>query len=133
MKKPFFTIGILVFLFSCKETPKESPQVNNTTNIENAPPPPPVMDGDTSKNPDMVDFAAEVDSNKDGQLSREEWVAKGLPTTSFDGFEKGRGFVTLEDYQKNPAPPGIDMNGDGKLTVEEFKEFDKMMSSKMKK
>ena len=86
----------------------------------------------TSQNPDMTDFALEVDTDKDGKMSREEWTSKGLPISSFDGFEKGRGFVTLEDYQKNPAPPGIDLNGDGKLTVAEFVEFDKQMSEKMK-
>jgi EF hand len=87
---------------------------------------------DSSKNPDMTAFAAEVDVNKDGKMSKAEWKAKGLPESSFDGFEKGRGFVLLEDYTKNPAPPGIDGNGDGKLTVAEFLAFDKEMSKKMK-
>ena len=80
----------------------------------------------------MTEFAAEVDTNQDGRMSREEWMAKGLPESSFNGFENGRGYVTLEDYQKNPAPPGIDLNEDGKLTVAEFVEFDKIMSEKMK-
>lgn len=80
--------------------------------------------GDPSKNPDMMGFAKEVDANHDGRLSRAEWQAKGLPSSSFNMFEAGRGYVTLEDYQKNAAPPGIDINGDGKLTVAEFKQFD---------
>ena len=85
-----------------------------------------------SANPDMTRFVKEVDTNGDGQMSREEWEGKGLPPSSFNMFEKGRGYVTLEDYQKNPAPDGIDINGDGTLTVAEFVEFDKVMSEKMK-
>ncbi|MBB6253260.1 EF-hand domain-containing protein [Nitrospirillum iridis] len=92
--------------------------------------PPGGLAGDASKNPDMTAFAKEVDTNGDGKMSREEWLAKGLPISSFNMFEKGRGYVTLDDYQKNPAPPGIDLNGDGTLTVEEFKQFDKMMSAR---
>lgn len=84
-----------------------------------------------STNPDMTGFVAEVDRNRDGKMSKSEWTAKRLPISSFNMFEKGRGYVTLEDYQKNPAPKGIDLNGDGKLTVVEFREFDKIMAEKM--
>ena len=69
-------------------------------------------------------FAAQADANHDGRMSRAEWQAQGLSMISFKMFDKGRGFVTLEDYTSHPAPPGIDLNGDGILTVEEFKEFD---------
>jgi len=82
-------------------------------------------------NPDMTGFAHEVDSNGDGKLSRAEWTAQGLPDSSFTMFEKGRGYVTLKDYQSNPAPAGIDIDGDGKLTVAEFREFDRKMSAQM--
>ncbi|MEZ5743103.1 MAG: hypothetical protein R3D89_05085 [Sphingomonadaceae bacterium] len=91
--------------------------------------PPPM--GDPADNPDMTGFAAEVDADGNGEMSREEWQAKGLPNSSFDMFEKGRGFVTLKDYQENAAPPGIDMDGDGKVTVAEFVAFDKKMSANM--
>jgi len=93
---------------------------------------PPALTGDPSKNPDMTEFAAQVDTDGNGEMSKAEWQAKGLPESSFGMFEKGRGFVTLKDYQVNAAPPGIDMNGDGKLTIEEFKAFDKKMSAQMK-
>ncbi len=91
----------------------------------------PAAAGGASKNPDMRAFAAQVDTNHDGRMSRAEWQAQGLPMSSFDMFEKGRGYVTLEDYTSHPAPPGIDLNGDGILTVEEFKEFDRKMTSQM--
>lgn len=79
--------------------------------------------------PDMSELAAQVDTNHDGRMSREEWQAAGLPMSSFNGFEAGRGYVTLHDYQVHDAPPGIDINGDGKVTVAEFQEFDRRMAA----
>lgn len=95
-----------------------------------AAPPAPASGGAPAKNPDMSGFAAEVDTNHDGKMSREEWAKAGLPFSSFNGFERGRGYVTLADYQTNPAPKGIDLNGDGILTVAEFKAFDAQMAGK---
>lgn len=91
--------------------------------------PPPM--GDPANNPDMTALAKEVDTDGNGELSRAEWRAKGLPESSFNMFEKGRGFVTLGDYQANAAPPGIDINGDGTLTIAEFIAFDRQMAAKM--
>ena len=88
--------------------------------------------GDPKDNPDMTGLAAAVDTGRNGELSRAEWKAKGLPDSSFNMFEKGRGYVTLKDYLENAAPKGIDLNGDGKLTVEEFISFDKQMATKVK-
>jgi hypothetical protein len=87
---------------------------------------------DQNGNPDMSPITAAVDTNKDGKMTRAEWSAQGLPESSFNGFEKGRGYVTQQDYEVNTAPPGIDADGDGKLTVDEFKAFDKKMSAPMK-
>lgn len=80
-------------------------------------------------NPDFSPVTAAVDTDKDGNMSRAEWEAAGLPDSSFNMFENGRGYVTQTDYETNAAPDGIDIDGDGKLTVEEFIEFDKKMSA----
>lgn len=88
----------------------------------------PAQGGKTSGNPDFSAVTKAVDTNGDGKMSRAEWTGKGLPTSSFDMFEKGRDYVTQKDYEENAAPSGIDINGDGKLTVEEFVQFDKSMS-----
>lgn len=79
-------------------------------------------------NPDFSRVVAVVDQNQDGKMTRKEWQTAGLPESSFNMFECKRGYVTQDDYVNNAAPPGIDQNGDGYLTVEEFIAFDKSMS-----
>lgn len=123
----FIMIG-MVALAACGQ---QHSMAEASTSADDSEAPPP-MQGDAAKNPDMTELARQVDADRDGRMTEAEWKAQGLPETSFKGFEKGRGYVTLEDYQKNPAPPGIDLNGDGKLTIAEFKEFDRQMAEKMK-
>lgn len=113
-----------LLLAGCQQDVAEPANGDAGTTAEAPPAGPPPM-GDPADNPDMTGFAAEVDTDGNGEMSRAEWEAQGLPNSSFDMFEKGRGFVTLQDYQENAAPPGIDINEDGKVTVAEFVEFDK--------
>jgi len=87
--------------------------------------------GVSAANPNFSKVTAEVDTNHDGNMSQQEWQSAGLPESSFNMFECGRGYVTQQDYEKNAAPDGIDMDGDGFLTVAEFKAFDKKMSANM--
>lgn len=121
----------MAFLAGCQQTDDaaETPVPDEAASTAPESGPPPM--GDPADNPDMTEFAAEVDSDGNGEMSRAEWEAAGLPNSSFDMFEKGRGFVTLKDYQENAAPAGIDLDGDGKLTVEEFVAFDRQMADKM--
>jgi SnoaL-like domain len=76
-------------------------------------------------NPDMTNLAREVDANADLKLTRAEWQTRKLPASAYEMFDKGRGYVTLEDFRNAPAPPGIDANGDGVLTIAEFRAFDR--------
>lgn len=73
-----------------------------------------------------------VDTNHDGCISHQEWLAAGLPESSYQGLKDKDGCVTLARMQAEPAPPGIDLDGDGKLTVDEFREFDKKFSALQK-
>lgn len=82
--------------------------------------------------PDMRAFIAEVDRNKDGCASHDEWFGLGLPKSAYDMLKDAKGCVTLKAMTDTPAPPGIDLNGDGKVTVAEFLEFDRRGPPKLK-
>lgn len=111
----------ILALAGCGSEPASQPSASGPAKI-----------ADASGNPDMTGLVAQVDADKDGRMSEAEWKAQGLPGSSFKMLEKGRGYVTIADYQANAAPPGIDINGDGKLTVAEFKEFDRRMATRTK-
>lgn len=92
------------------------------------------MHGSTAGNAplDLRPFFAAIDSNRDGCLSLVEWQRAGAPQSSYDGLHDEQGCVTLARMSSTPAPPGIDLNNDGKLTLEEMKTFDRKMAPLMK-
>lgn len=96
---------------------------------EREPPPAPSANGKLDLHP----FFDAVDTNKDGCLSAAEWKAAGAPQSAYDMLHDNRGCVTYEKMTITPAPPGVDLNGDGKLTLEELKEFDKKMAPRADK
>jgi len=76
---------------------------------------------------------AAVDKNKDGCMSYEEWHAAGLPDSAWKIINPNakNGCVNEQAMLDTGAPNGIDLNGDGELTLEEFIEFNKKMSAQM--
>ena len=86
--------------------------------------------GSTGRKLDHGPLIKAVDTNKDGRMSLEEWQTAGLPMSSFNGLNQD-GYVTEKIMLEGDAPDGIDINGDGVLMLEEFLEFDKIMSQKM--
>jgi hypothetical protein len=74
---------------------------------------------------DLSEFIAAVDTNQDGCISNEEWFAKGLPRSAHDMLVDANACVTLKSMRAVAPPPGIDLNGDGKLSLEEFIAFDR--------
>jgi hypothetical protein len=71
-------------------------------------------------------FFAQVDANKDGKLSTEEWKTAGLADNVFTMFDsKKTGFITKEVLASQKFPSEIDANSDGVLTVAEMIAFDK--------
>ena len=74
---------------------------------------------------DVSEFVAAVDTNHDGCISPQEWFGKGLPKSAHDMLVDATGCVTLKSMQAVAPPPGIDLNADGKLSVEEFVAYDK--------
>lgn len=85
-----------------------------------------------SKPLDVSGFIAEIDRNKDGCASAAEWKRAGAPTSSYEMLKDAKGCVTVAGMSAEAPPPGIDANGDGKLTLAEIKAFDKKMSAQMK-
>jgi hypothetical protein len=79
---------------------------------------------------DATPIAGAIDKNKDGKLTKEEWTAAGAPINSFNYFtqKSKKDFVTREEFLAEAPPNGIDANCDGKMTIQEFQEFDKKQS-----
>jgi hypothetical protein len=77
-------------------------------------------------------FFAEIDTNKDGKLSSEEWKAAGLKDYVFsmvDGKNKKQGFLTKEELATEGWPLEMDANKDGVLTIAKMKAYDNTRSA----
>jgi hypothetical protein len=80
-------------------------------------------------NADKTPLVTAIDTNKDGCMSHEEWLAAKMPESSWKMLNKD-GCVTKKIMEDNGDPAGIDANGDGKITLEEFLAFDKKNAPK---
>ena len=76
-------------------------------------------------------FFAEVDSNHDGKLSKEEWAAQGLPEGVFTRMDTDKdGFLTLKEVEANWFPGDLDTDKDGILTVAKMKAYSGKMAAR---
>jgi hypothetical protein len=68
-----------------------------------------------------------IDANKDGKMTKEEWLAAGAPIESFQSFmskdKDKKGYVTRQEFIDETPPNGVDANCDGKFTIKEFHDF----------
>lgn len=78
---------------------------------------------------DVRPFVDEVDANHDGCMSKAEWTAAGAPASAYKVLADAKGCVTSAKMLATAPPPGVDLNGDGKLTLREMKEFDAKTTS----
>jgi len=96
--------------------------------------PPQPGSGMAMKKYKVGDFAAKVDADKDGSMTKDEWKTAGLvemPFTMCDSSKDGK--ITMEEMAGCALPEAMDVNGDGVLAVGEMIEFDKKMMSAPKK
>jgi hypothetical protein len=73
-------------------------------------------------------FIAELDKNKDGCISHDEWAGAGLDVSNFTFLEQQaakRDCVTAKELLIGPPPDGMDSNGDGYLTVAKMLAYSK--------
>jgi len=79
-------------------------------------------------------FVKQVDTDKDGSMSKEEWQAAGLidlPFTFCDTSKDSK--LSAKEMAECRFPEAMDTDGDGALMVDEMIEFDKMMASTPKR
>lgn len=71
---------------------------------------------------DMTPFFTAVDTNKDDKVTSAEWKAADLPENVYDMFDKDKkGSFSKEDMADKTHPPTIDINKDGKFSLDELK------------
>lgn len=85
----------------------------------------------SSGNPDVTPFVRAVDADHDGRMTHAEWTASGAPESAYRMLSAAHpGYVTKSDMEATAPPPGIDLDGDGKVTLEEFKRFNLQHASR---
>jgi hypothetical protein len=74
---------------------------------------------------DASPMADSIDANKDGKMTKEEWLKAGAPIASFEMFtgKNKKDYVTKQEMLDETPPDGVDANCDGKFTIEEFHNF----------
>jgi hypothetical protein len=73
-------------------------------------------------------FIQQVDTDKDGRISKAEWQAAGLLDNVFTTMDTNKdGYLSKEELEVNKFPDGIDAYHNGILTLENMKAFDKKM------
>lgn len=98
------------------------------THAQNAPPPAGAPANQPAQQvagkPLNIDpFFDAVDTNKDGCMSKEEWLAAGLVEDTFNVVSKGAKCITRKMMAESNPPAMLDENGDGILTLAEVQDF----------
>jgi hypothetical protein len=73
---------------------------------------------------DQTPMFNEIDKNKDGEATSEEWKAAGAPDMIFQMVDANKDSqVTLEELNVSSPPADVDKDKDGKATLKEIKDF----------
>lgn len=95
---------------------------------------PPSGPGMAMKNYKVDSFVKQVDSDKDGSMSKEEWKNSGLAEMPFSFCDSDKDSkLSKEEFAKCRLPEAMDTDKDDVLMVSEMIEFDKKMASAPKR
>jgi hypothetical protein len=79
---------------------------------------------------DVTPFFTAVDTDKDGNISIAEWKAAGLNESIFTVFDKDKKNTFAKSVMADMTHPAdMDANKDGKLSLDEFKNFTKNLGA----
>jgi len=83
---------------------------------------------DTNHTLKVDQFIQEVDTDKDGRISKAEWKAAGLLDNVITTMDTDKdGYLSKQELEVNKFPDGIDVDHKGILTLENMKAFDQKM------
>jgi hypothetical protein len=73
---------------------------------------------------DQTPMFNEIDKNKDGKATSEEWKDAGAPDMVFQMSDANKdNVITLEEINASSPPADVDKDKDGKATLKEVKDF----------
>jgi hypothetical protein len=91
---------------------------------------PPTGGGMAMKQYKVDAFFKQVDADRDGSMSKEEWKNAGLADLPFTLCDTGKdGNLTTKEMTDCKLPEAMDTDGNGVLMVSEMIAFDKQMAS----
>jgi len=126
MRVAFIIIGIILYMSLPASVPAQAPQSSSPQSSTDT-----ASQQGKGKKLNVDRFVAELDTDKDGCISHTEWIAPGLGEFHFQalsGQAEKNDCVTKRELLIGDPPDGIDLNGDGYLTVSEMIEFTKISS-----
>jgi hypothetical protein len=121
-----FCFGFFCFAFLSTTAMAQQPQAATTQTSA-----PAKSEQDKSKKLNVDKFVDELDKNRDGCVSHSEWVNAGLLEFNFEALSaqaEKKDCVTKKELLIGNPPDGIDINGDGYITVAEMIEYSRKNS-----
>jgi hypothetical protein len=119
-------IGVILFTLASTSVQAQPPQPSSPQGSTA-----PTTQQGKSKKLNVDRFVSELDTNKDGCVRHTEWVAPGLGDFNFQalsGQAEKNDCVTKRELLIGDPPDGIDLDGDGYLTVTEMIGYTKITS-----